>query len=170
MVMDEGSSEQQEEYDYPDIEPVSWSASEFIAHDKTGGWYLLLGIGAAVVTVLVYVITRNTFSALVIAFACVVFGIFAARKPQTKQYTLDENGIQADDKFYLYENFKSFSVVFDGGMGCIWLRPLRRIVPTVAMYYAPEDEDRIIMMLENFLPMEDREHDVIDRLSRRIRF
>lgn len=154
----------------PDGLEVAWSASEFISHEKTGIWYLTLGVGAAILTIIVFLVTRNVFSSLVIAFVCILMGVYGARKPQTKKYLLNEDGVHVDTTFFPYENFKSFSVLEDGAVECIWLRPIKRYMPTVAMYYSPEDEERIVMMLENFLPLEDREHDFMDRLSRFIRF
>jgi len=38
------------------------------------------------------------------------------------------------------------------------------------MYFSPEDEQKIIDTLANFLPQEVRELDAVDRLTRRLRF
>ena len=160
-----------EQYSHaPELDVIEWSASEFISHPKGMSWYVRLGIAAAVMTVVIFVITRNLLSALVVAMACMVLGVFAARQPATKRYRLTEDGVFVDDKYFSYANFKSFSVIEEGAIDCIWLRPIRRFFPTIAMYFAPEDEDRIAMMLENFLPEEDRTHDLIDRAVKKIRF
>jgi len=153
-----------------ELPSVTWSASEFISHQKASTWYLGLGVGAAILTVLIFAITRNILSALVVAGACIVIGIFAARQPETKLYEINEDGVKVGDRFFPYNIFKSFSILDEGGISCLWLRPLKRFMPTVTMYYAPEDEERIVLMLENFLPEEDRQLDVVERISRRIRF
>jgi hypothetical protein len=155
---------------HPAIEPIRWSASEFISHQKTSSWYVVFGMGAGVLTFLVIYITSSIMSGLVVAMASVALAVFAARKPETKQYELNDSGIMIGGNAYPYEQFKSFSVVEEGALESIWLRPLKRYMPTMVIYFAPEDEQRIVDMLENFLPEETRALDTIDKISRRIRF
>jgi hypothetical protein len=100
----------------------------------------------------------------------VLFGVFAARKPRTLNYALDDAGIHIGQKFYSYGDFKSFSVLDEGGLNAIWLMPLKRFMPSLTIYYAPNDEDKIMRVLSSFLPFEDRDHDMVDRLMRKVRF
>lgn len=154
----------------PSLDPVTWSASEFVSHQKTSLWYIALGSVSAVITLIVYLVTKNILSGIVVAMASMALGVFAARQPQIKTFVIDTDGVKVDDRSFPYSMFKSFSVVDDGAVSCIWLRPLKKMMPTVVMYYAPDDEDRIVLMLDNFLPQEDRQHDIVERLARRIRF
>jgi hypothetical protein len=154
----------------PELQEISWTASEFVSHQKSASWYAGLGAVAAVVTLIVFLLTRNILSSFVVAFAFMSLGIFAARQPQTVTYTMNEDGITVGPRFFDYDMFKSFSLVQDGAVNCIWLRPLKKYAPTTVIYYPPEEEDRILDTLENFLPEEDRQHDTIDKLSRKIRF
>ena len=152
------------------IPAVEWTASEYIAHEKGAGWYGLLTAGGGLLVVFVYVVTRDILASIVILLSCAAIGVYAGRKPATKRYVLDEKGIQADEKFHLYSEFRSFSVVEEGAINSIWLKPLKRFAPIVVMYYSPEDEQKIVDVLANFLPNEERELDAIDRFSKRIRF
>ena len=154
----------------PVLTPVTWSASEFVSHQKTTSWYIGLGAVSAVVTLLVFLITRNLLSGIVVAMACMALGVFAARAPQTKTFEINTAGVVVEGKIFPYSMFKSFSIIDDEAVSCIWLRPLKKLMPTVVMYYGPEEEEQIVQMLDNFLPQEDRQHDVVDRISRRIRF
>jgi len=154
----------------PPLEPVKWTASEYIASQKSSQWYILFGIGAALLTLVVYLVTQSLGSILVVIMVCIVICIFAARKPQTLPYELSEDGVHIGPRFFSYHMFKSFAVVDEEAISCIWLRPLKRFLPTVNMYFAPDDEDKIIKMLDNFLPQEDRTHDLVDRISRRFKF
>jgi hypothetical protein len=152
-------------------ETVTWTASEYIAHQKTTNWYIALGVGTALVTMAIFFLTGHSIlSTGVVFLICVAIGVFAARKPGAVEYTLSIDGVHIGQKIYPYHNFKSFAVVEEGGVNSIWLRPLRRFLPTVNMYFGPEDEDRIVGMLDNFLPREDRDRDTLDRISHRFRF
>ncbi len=48
--------------------------------------------------------------------------------------------------------------------------PLKRFMPPITLYYPPDQEDAVINALAAYLPHEDRTHDPVDRLMRKIRF
>jgi hypothetical protein len=150
--------------------PIQWSASEFIEHDKRPGWFMVLGIGALVVAVIIYFVTRDIIAPVAIGVAALLFGVVAARKPRTLEYAIDNTGVHIDSKSYGYDLFKSFSVLEEGALSSIQLAPLKRFMPPLSLYYPPEQEDEIVATLGDYLPHEDRQHDPIDRLMRRVRF
>lgn len=149
---------------------VSWTASEFVAHTKAASWYGALALSGALLAALIYLLTRDWISTVVIIIITVIFGVFAARKPRVLNYSLDQVGVHIAQKFYAYGDFKSFSVLDEGGLNSILLTPLKRFMPSITVYYAPTDEDRIIDVLSRYLPFEDRDHDMVDRFMRRVKF
>jgi hypothetical protein len=149
---------------------ASWTASEFIAHQKNSGWYVMLGVATLLFATLVYVVTGDKVSTAVVIVVAALFGAFAARKPRTLNYGIDSRGINIGSKFYPYELFKSFSVMQDGAFSSIALLPLKRFMPGISIYYPPEQEQEIVSALSNYLPIEERRHDIIDSLMRRLRF
>lgn len=149
---------------------VSWTASEFILHQKNANWYLMLVLIAAAVTAVVFLLTRDLVSTITIAVAITAIGIFGARKPRTITYRIDTHGITIGRRFLGWGQFKSFAVVEEGPIDSIYIVPLKRFMPDINIYYAPEDEPRIINFLAQFLPHEDRELSVVDRLMHKIRF
>lgn len=150
---------------------VSWTASEFIDHAKSLNWYLLLGIVGLVGAVGVYFWTKDIISAAAIVIVALLFGVGAGRKPRVLPYEINESGIQIDTKHYSFNEFKTFSLIHDGGpFSSIQLMPLKRFAPPVSMYFAPEDEDAIATALSNYLPYEERKMDATDRLLRKLRF
>lgn len=153
-----------------DSSGITWTASEFVAHDKSAGWYLSLAIVAAAVALLVYVLTRDYISAGVVIFAAVLFGVYGSHKPRQLEYRLSQKGIDIDKKHYSFSDFKTFSVIPEGAFSSIVLMPLKRFAPPLSIYFAPEDEQRIIDLLTSILPFEERRRDAIDSLMHRIRF
>ena len=149
---------------------VNWTASEFIAHDKNGGWYGLLAAGALVLAAAIFLLTRDKMSSAVVVVVAIIFGISAARKPRELEYLVDEHGIRIATKDYPYATFRSFSIVQEGEVESIWLMPLRRFMPIVSIYFDPNDGEKIVDILSQFLPIEDRQPDAVDRLMHRIRF
>jgi hypothetical protein len=166
---DEGSPESQptvpERHD-----PVEWTASEYIAHEKGLSWYVLLGLAIVAFAAIVYGVTGELISSVVIVVMGIAFGAFAARQPQELNYSLDNDALHVGGRSYGYSQFKSFTIVDEGPIHSIMLMPLQRFMPPLSVYYAPEDEDKIANALSSYLPYEDRKQDVVDRIMRKVRF
>ena len=154
----------------PEGARVSWSASEYIANPKNVEWFSILGIGSLVLAAVVYLLTRDVINTGIILVLGIIVGVFAARQPQVLDYHIDEQGIHIGPKFYPYPGFKSFSVVEEGAFAHISLMPLKRFMPPLAIHFAPDDEEKIIDTLADYLPYEEHKIDMVDSLSRRLRF
>ncbi len=153
------------------VEAVSWTASEFIAHTKTAMWYVLLSVASIAAAALAFVMTRgDKLTTVVIVIAGILFGVMAARQPRELPYKIDSKGLQIGEKKFKYADFKSFSLVQEEGIEAIWLLPLQRFSPGLSIYFSPEDRDRILDILQDYLPVEQRQLDYIDKLMHKIRF
>lgn len=149
---------------------VSWTASEFIAHEKNSMWYVALGGGTLVLAALVLLITRDLFSAVIVAIGGVLFGVAASRPPRQMQYAVDDHGITIGARSYPYSDFRAFSVAQEGPFKSLTFMPLKRFMPPLSAYYDPADEDKIAEVLTGHLPMQDHHADPLEKLMRRIRF
>ena len=154
----------------PHNSQVSWTASEYIANPKNVKWFALLAVATLVLTVIIYLFTRDIISVVVILMLGIIVGVFAARQPNVLEYHLDTSGLYMGQKFYPYTSFKSFSVVEDGAFSHLSLMPLKRFMPSLAVHYAPEDEENIINTLSDYLPYEKHKRDVVENITRRVRF
>jgi len=130
----------------------------------------LLALVTIVIAGLVYILIRDVISTSVVVICAIILGIYAARQPRQLSYRLDEDGVTIGNKQYSYNDFRSFAVVPEGAFSSIVFMPLRRFSPLTTLYYAPEDEDRIVDLLGDRLPLEDYTHDPVERLMHRIRF
>lgn len=149
---------------------VTWSASEFIAHHKSIGWYATLGLSAIAFAAVIYLLTKDEISTGVVIIAALLFGIAAGRKPRVLEYHLNNAGLLIAQKFYPYSDFKSFAISQEGALSSIIFLPLKRFMPSITVYYEPQDEEHITYVLSQHLPLEQHVPDVVDRLTSRIRF
>lgn len=149
---------------------LTWTASEFIAHEKSAGWYLLLTLGGVAAAVAAYFLTKDKLTTGVVIFAAIAFGIFAARKPSVQSYTITRSGLLVGQKMYDFQGFKSFSVAEDGAIASVVFMPLKRFMPPLTVYLAPEMEEQIVDFLAQLLPFEHHRQDAVDGLLKRIRF
>jgi hypothetical protein len=154
----------------PSSQEVSWSASEFVAHEKNARWYGLLVLAAIVLAALAYVGTRDLIATVAVFAAAGLFGYVAGHQPRVLDYHLGEHGLTISKKLYPYSDFKSFFMADEGAFRSITLMPLRRFMLQISVYFAPEDEAKITGVLGKHLPMAPPSHDLIDRFLRWIKF
>ncbi len=152
------------------MEPIQWTASEYISHEKDTMWYVSVSLASLVIAGIVYFVTKELIASITIVVVAFSAVFFAGRKPETKTYRITTNTVTIDDKKYSLSDFKSFSIVDEGAIDSIWFKPLARFKPMLIIYFAPQDEEKIAEALSNFLPYENRELDALDRLTRRMRF
>jgi hypothetical protein len=150
--------------------PYSWEASEFIHHQKSFGWFALLFIAAVIIVGLVYFLTKDLISCVVIALGSIVIGFYAAVAPKQVTYEISSQGVRIGAKVYRYDYFKAFSIVKEGAFSNIIFLPQKRFAAITSIYYDPSDEALIVNRLSESLPMDDYRHDALDRFMYRIRF
>jgi hypothetical protein len=149
---------------------ITWTASEFIAHDKSASWYGVLALAGILLAGLVYLILRDPISSTVVLVCTVLFGIYAARKPRQIYYQLDETGLAIGRRNHDYREFRSFAVVDEGAFASIVFMPLKRFAPLLSVYFDPADEAAITEVLADHLPVEPRQMDLLERMLKAIRF
>lgn len=160
----------QDEPQTPVDDVITWTASEFIAHEKSAGWYGSLFGCALLAAAIVYLLIRDIISAIVVLVGAGFLAVYAGRQPRQLQYQVDQAGFTIGGKRFSYDEFRSFSIAPEGAFSSIVLMPLKRFATTATLYFAPADEDRIMAVLSAHLPFEEHRADIIDNFMRRIRF
>lgn len=149
---------------------VEWTASEFIDHQKSSGWYLAVLAGGIILATILYFATGDIVTSVVVVIAAIMFSVIGARRPRTLTYRITDQGVQIGEKLYLYADIRSFSIIEEGAIHSIQLLPLKRFTPALSMYYPPEQEDTIADALADYIPHEEHSGDPVDRLMKRLRF
>ncbi len=93
---------------------VNWTASEFIGHYKSVGWYTLLGLVAIIIAALVWFMTKDKISTALVFIGILLLGIYGAHKPREMTYTVDDQGLTIGRMHHMFSEFRSFSVVPEG--------------------------------------------------------
>ncbi len=149
-------------------ESVAWSASEYIEHQRGAGWYFALAAATLAISAGLYFL-KDKFAAASVIIVGVIVAFFVQRKPQQIPYELSGRGVQIGEKFYSYNQFKSFSIIRDGPLSNVSFLPLKRFMPPISAYFDPKDEQQIVEIVGDHLPYEDRNPDRMDVISRRLR-
>ena len=148
---------------------LTWQASEYLHHQKQPGWYLLLGLGALVL--MVYgALTRQWLSIGVFLAMGMALAVYASKSPRVLNYRLDEHGLTVGEKFYPYNQFRSFSLSEDLAWHSIELEPVKRLMPRLSIMFDTQHLDRIAATLAAHMPRVDRKPDLVEQISRRLKF
>lgn len=184
MLMD--SNEQQREPDFfnagtddpsdpgadlpPVEESISWSASEFLHHEKSAKWYVNASLAVVLVAAISYFATEDFVSPGAVVVLGALLLVAAGRKPRSIEYTVDSRGIVAGNKEYIFDDFQSFAVIQEDQIESVILYPQKRFAPEINMYFPPDEGQKIFDILSRYLPFEQREKDRIDKFLHKIRF
>jgi uncharacterized membrane protein len=148
---------------------LEWQASEYVHHQKSATWYAgLVGVVAALL--LVSFFFKLWLSMAVFVMMGIAIAVYAHRPPRVLQYALTHDSIVIEGKPYPYTAFRSFGVLSEETWHSIDLEPTQRLRPRVSILFSDEDFDAIVEHLSRHLPEVDRRPDMIERLSRRLRF
>lgn len=149
---------------------LEWQASEYVEHEKSLKWFIVLGVIAlALVALAVFLLENYTFAILIVVMA-VAIAVWAKRPATNMQYQLDSSVVSVNGKHFAIHDFRAFGVLQDGGVYAVTLLPNKRFSPGVSIYFPQELGEQIVDMLGASLPMETMEPDWIDRLTRKLNF
>jgi hypothetical protein len=148
----------------------SWTSVEYIEHERGAGWYVLLLLVTAGIAAATYFISKDYFAVGVIVAAGIIVTVYAGRKPNQITYEITNKGLNIGQKTYPYSTFRSFSVFHEGQLSSVNFLPIKRLMPPIAAYFEPQNEQKIMNVIGDHLPYEEHTLDPIDRLTRRLRF
>ena len=172
--------EEQDTFDYApeipaapnpgDTQAVSWQASEYIDHEQGAKWFLGLIVVTALVATAAYFMTSSYFTPATIGIVGIIVAIAARHTPRQLSYELDTANLSIGGKKYPLDSFRSFSIIEEGPVSSIELTPLKRLAAPISVFFETTDQDKIVDVLEDRVPYEDRDLDAVERLSRRLHF
>ncbi|MCA9327488.1 hypothetical protein KDA14_03090 [Candidatus Saccharibacteria bacterium] len=143
-----------------------WTAQEY-EHDERGlTWYFAYLFGSGLVGVIVYLLTKDVVSAVVVFIAAAGLIYVVARKPREQTFVLDDGRLGIGKSVYALQTFKTFSVDEHGKN--IVLLPMKRFLPPITLYVGEEYRDTVAEYLSHYLPNEQHAPDAVDRLLRKI--
>jgi len=149
---------------------LEWQASEYVEHEKSAKWFILLIVVALALAALAVFLLKNYTFAILIVVMAVAVAVWAKRPAAEMQYQLDASGVSVNGKRFAMHDFRAFGVLQDGGIYAVMLLPTKRFSPGVTIYFPHELGEQIVDTLGAALPMKDMQPDWIDTLTRKLNF
>ncbi len=147
----------------------SWHASEYVHHHKNASWYIGLFAITGVLTVGAVILKSWLSIGLFLSMAGALAAL-AGRPPKVLLYELTASELIIDGKAFPLEEFRSFGVLPGEEWHSIDLEPTKRFMLRLSLLFEDADYDEIVGHLEQFLPRADRQPDLIERITRYLRF
>jgi hypothetical protein len=149
---------------------VTWTASGSNIYQKSASWYLVLLVSTIALACLLYFFTKSIVTPVVVIACGIIFGVYGNRRPDELEYTLDRQGIRIGSRHYLYDEFRLFVVTPDLPIHEVLLMPTKRFMPPLSVQYGADIENKVLGVLAEHLPFEERQPDLIDSLMHRMHF
>ena len=89
----------------------SWQVKEYEEHERSNIWYLVAGLITVLILIFCFV-TKNFLFAIIIILASIIVITNDGQKPRKIKVTLTEEGVLIGKKFYDYDVFKNFAIVY----------------------------------------------------------
>ncbi|MGB4762620.1 MAG: hypothetical protein WBP12_04685 [Candidatus Saccharimonas sp.] len=172
-TLEEVDSSAQEIAD-PDVDTgddalLRWHATEYIHHDRTMLWYVILGVVVVAFIALALLVFHSITFAILIPVMLIALVVYVRRPPSVLNYILSRKGLHVNDKLYTYDQFKAFGVVSHDGLHSVVLIPRKRFQVSQTIYFPEEAGESLVDMLASRLPMQEVEPDAIDKLLKKLR-
>lgn len=146
---------------------LSWQSSGDMS-DRGPKWYAAIFAVTATFAGLTLLGTGSWMSAIVVVMAASAVVIVNTKGPQVQAYGIFDAGVQIEERFYGYEQLRSFSLSNLNGETLIELEPSKRFYPRITMH-AGDFMDQAQELLGQFLPKNNREPDMIDKISQHLK-
>ncbi len=148
---------------------LRWQATEYIHHERTILWYVILGIVVVIFIALALLVFHSITFAILIPVMLIALVVYIRRPPSILNYILSRKGLHINDHLYLYDQFKAFGVVSHEELHSVVLLPRKRFQVSQTVYFPEEVGERLVDMLAARLPMQEVHLDTIDRLLKKLR-
>ena len=152
-----------------DEELIRWEAHDYIRHDRSALWYVILAVVVVVLVAVAIFLVKSITFAILIPVMAVALVVYARRPPQPVQYILSRKGLHVNDKLLSYDTFRAFSIVQHDGHNSIVLIPRKRFALAETIYFPDDAGETIVDMLAARLPMKDAKPDVFDRIISKLK-
>ena len=166
---DQDQDQDQDQDHKPQMEAIAWEASESIHHEKDAIWFISVLVVAVVLSILSIYIQAWTFTVLIVVMV-IALVVFAKRPPRLMQYQMTENGIDVNGIHHSFREFRAFGVVQDGPFYYVSLLPIKRFMPAMDVYFPEEHGEDIVDLLGSKIPMQTINPDLLDAITKRLRF
>ncbi|MFH0852130.1 MAG: hypothetical protein V1845_00775 [bacterium] len=168
--MDQEQKEAYNDAEKPGLINIEWQALEFESHEKGPGWFITVGAIALAFFAIALIMANYIFAILIILAVFVVF-LYAIMEPQIIKFRINARGISTGDKFYDYQDLKSFWIFYEPpATKELSIKTKRLLMPLLKIPLADQNPVQIRRALVKFLKEEKQEQSLAEIMAKKLRF
>lgn len=154
---------------------LSWEAPEFVTHEKSWSWVLLVWAAALAMAALTVWLNGLNFTGIlsgsVLILAALALSVQGRAKPKLLRAAISDEGVTISGRLYPWEELTGFWIIYQEANQALYLETKRRFLSIVSVQLAKADPEQVRSALLAHLPEHaDRAEEFSDRLSRMIKF
>ncbi len=150
------------------LEDIDWVSIDK-SSSKKFSWYLIFIASTIVLGGLIYLITRDLITTIVIVFCGIILLAYSIKKPKSVNYKLTDSSLYVSGKAFKISNFKSFSINNHGLDKAISLVPMKRFYPYLYINLNQDVSADVIQRLSQIIPVQKPTLDIFESLLRFIK-
>jgi len=134
---------------------VKWAAPEFNFYKKGAGWSIAIGL-IGLIGGIFLILDGEYFTAAILVLGIIVLYQIGHKKPEKKQYGVDNGGMLIAERFFPSKDFRSFYAIKIRGGIKIYLDPLKFLGVRESMIVPKENSDDVLTVLSQNLPINNK--------------
>ena len=149
----------------------SWEAPEFVYREKTKRWYTTSAI-VLVIVILVALFMKNFFLIAVAVLSALLFYVYSKKQPRTVKFDIFTGGIEADNRFYDFDDLKTFWIFYNNPPddAYVSIQTRRQYLPYLQLPMGEADPTTIREILLLFLEEKKHKEEFINVVERILKF
>lgn len=145
------------------MEKLSWQTTEYLHTKKTNDWYWIVSI-VTISIAIIAVIFSNLIFAILIVIASFTLSLFASRKPEIMDVSIDASGATVGKDRYPYRELESFWVETRDVHPRLFLKSKKIFMPYIIILLEHMDPEEIKEWLEQYLPEEEHSEPLLEKI------
>jgi uncharacterized membrane protein YccC len=152
------------------FKPLSWEAYEYEHHERTSDWYWALAI-LTIGLFCVSLIMHSYLFGLFIVLAGFTVAMYGVKEPRKVTFTLTHEGLQIQNRIYLYNSLKSFWIFYTPNVNKeLSIESEKMFMPHIKIPLGDADPIEVRSHLLKFLPEKRQEELLADLFAKYLRF
>lgn len=150
---------------------LSWSFFEFEEYKRGKAWYIAGGLIALFLIVSALLMTNFLF-AMIIILVCIILLLQIQKQPRRLNFSIAKDGIKIENKFYSYQDLKSFWIIYrPPEIKKLYIQNKRKFSFLILIPLEDQDPNKVREVLLKYLDEEkDKEESFAEKLSRQLKF
>ena len=148
-------------------EPLyEWDVTEYERHTRGTLWHVLM-ISFGIMFVIYALATDNFLFAIIIILAGIILFLQSAVEPAQVQFALTEFGLVLGNRFYRYDEFRAFYMIYNQETQTIFFDTKAALRPDLRIPLGDQDPMEIRDFLQSMLDEDlEKEEPLADRAAR----